>query len=199
MEEETSMLLQMKISPNIVHADIVKMWLQELMQSRVSNHTLHTLVTYKGKERKTWASSQYIPEHKCTHREECTNSSCYWLRLNEFTLNPFPICKTWRSAACSLSVWAVRISFDDLSKDIWKSVHPVLCSLKVYFDSLAPLECIQWSHLHEAVASCWHTTDTLYILVKPGRKRCKEKSLKLLLGWRTQSKSTTCFENRVSA
>lgn len=166
------------------------------MQSRVSSHTL---VTYEGKGRKPWASSQNTPEHKCTHREECTNSSCYWLRLNELTLNAFPICKTQRSAGCTLSVWAVRISFDDLrtGKDIWKFFHPDLCSLRVYFDSLAPLECIQWPH--EAVASCWHATDTLYILVKPGRKRCKERSLKLFLGWRTLSKGTTCFENRVSA
>lgn len=50
----------------------MKMWLQDLMQSRVSSHTLYTPVTYEGKIRITWASSQNMPEYKCTHREDST-------------------------------------------------------------------------------------------------------------------------------
>lgn len=180
------------------------MWLQELMQSRVSSHTLHTLVTYEGKKEEHGHPpkiSQNTNAH--TGKSVLANSSCYWLRLNELALNAFPPCKIQRRTPCTLSTWAVRISFEDLStgKDIWKFVSPPcsFCSLKFYFGSHAPLECIQWPHLREAVASCWHATDTLYILVKPGRKRCKERSPKLLLGWRTRSKGTTCFENRVSA
>lgn len=53
MEEETSIILQMKTSPNLVlslDAGLEKMGLQELMQARLSNHNLHTLVTYEGKK-----------------------------------------------------------------------------------------------------------------------------------------------------
>lgn len=53
MEEETSIILQVKTSPNLVFsldAGLEKMGLQELMQSRLSNHNLHTLVTYEGKK-----------------------------------------------------------------------------------------------------------------------------------------------------
>lgn len=53
MEEETSIILQVKTSPNLVFsldAGLEKMGLQELMQSRLSSHNLHTLVTYEGKK-----------------------------------------------------------------------------------------------------------------------------------------------------
>lgn len=53
MEEETSVILQMKTSPNLVFsldAGLEKMGLEKLMQSRLSSHNLHTLVTYEGKK-----------------------------------------------------------------------------------------------------------------------------------------------------
>lgn len=69
MEEETAIILQIKTIPNIV-CDIAKMWLQELKQSRLSNHLLHTLVTYEGKSnmKNTGIFPKYPGTQMHTHR-----------------------------------------------------------------------------------------------------------------------------------